>query len=145
MKAREYLEDIRDYASEILTLSEAIEKMVRDQSPAGASAVNYEKEKVQSSGAIVSASSFLPDFYERLQELKRRKDVLNIKQLEAGREIDKVKSSRLWTLLYCRYILNYDWLKIKDRLNCSERNVYFLHKKALDEFEKNFAFSSNFM
>lgn len=137
MKAREYLEDIRDYASEILTLSEAIEKMVRDQSPADASAVNYEKEKVQSSGAIVSASSFLPDFYERLQELKRRKDVLNIKRLEAGREIDKVKSSRLWTLLYCRYILNYDWLKIKDRLNCSERNVYFLHKKALDEFEKN--------
>lgn len=137
MKAREYLEDIRDYASEILTLSEAIEKMVRDQSPADASAVDYEKEKVQSSGAIVSASSFLPDFYERLQELKRRKDVLNIKRLEAGREIDKVKSSRLWTLLYCRYILNYDWLKIKDRLNCSERNVYFLHKKALDEFEKN--------
>jgi len=139
MTAREYLEDIRDCTAEIFTLSEAIDRMIREQAPAGASAAGCERERVQAPCRTVPASSFLPALLDRVEELKERREGLNKKRVKASREIDGIRDSKLRTLLYCRYILNYSWKRVKDRLNCSERHVYSLHRTALDEFSKIFA------
>lgn len=48
------------------------------------------------------------------------------------KEIDKVKNSTEAMLLRYRYIDGKEWEEISELLNYSERNIYYMHKKALD-------------
>ena len=49
--------------------------------------------------------------------------------------IEQMQTERYKVCLYMRYILGKTWIEIADKLQCEERWVYRLHRKALEEIE----------
>ncbi len=69
---------------------------------------------------------------EKIRLCKKVKDILQEKRA-IEKEIDNVKNGQASMLLKYRYIDGKDWEEISELLNYSQRNIHYMHKKALGE------------
>ena len=68
---------------------------------------------------------------EKLKLCKKVNSILKEKRA-IEKEIDSLKNGAEAMLLRYRYIDGFDWEEISERLNYSQRNIHYMHKKALN-------------
>ena len=132
MTAKEYLEqvsfldeEIHTYRSELAELRDFAES-IASAGFQSASKSNVPKDKTAETVAkIMELERKIDDRVNRLVELK----------IQIYYEIDKLPAREEKLLLKYRYLQFHTWEQIAEEMNYSERNVYYIHKRALRTFE----------
>lgn len=70
------------------------------------------------------------------KEHQKRIDKLKEKCLKVTAVIDKISDPKMRMILKYRYISGNTWEKVSELSFMSERHIYRLHKRALEEIEK---------
>lgn len=138
MTAKEYLLEIRRYKRSVKNLEEQAERLRTEL--AGLKAITYDTDRVQ-----VTPSNKIEELMPKLirVEEKYAKAILRYHReiLRRSEQINKLGDEELSTVLYLRYIEGKKWEQIASDMSYTERNVFYLHGKALRRFEKVYHFA----
>lgn len=89
---------------------------------------------------IKDLSDYMAAVDTKLHECLRNRYVMIEKYTQIQQDIELILEEDERAVLFYRYLKGESWSRIADRLNTSERNIYRLHGKALNNFiisEKN--------
>lgn len=128
---KEYLREYRKHAKRIKRIESELEEI--------RSMKQYPAAKIGDGMPHGSNNSDLSDYAAVLDKMEHdleRERFLKIKSYtEINKYISLLKSETERDLLHYRYIKGMAWWEVAEKMECSEREVYRKHGKALNNFE----------
>lgn len=112
-----------------------ISEMQRYQDLSVSISVNTESEKVQTSGnkdKIGEFASRIIDMQKEIQELTIMRDTI-------VNQIESMEDSDYYQVLYSKYVDGKNLHEIKNIIHCSKSQIYRIHERALEEFERKYS------
>lgn len=98
--------------------------------------VSSDKERVQTSGSKDMLGNTVSKIVDLEKETDKMVDGYIEKRKHIISQIDSLKNKDYYNVLTLRYVLNNTFDEISEKMNYSIRNVFKLHGRALQEFEK---------
>lgn len=137
--AREYLEEIRLLKKQIQNKQRELE-LIEEEGIQPISAINYDRDRVQSSPRKDGLENMVIANLEKLETLKtdvvRQIESLTQKRDEAIELIGQIESEEQQEVLMLRYIECRKWSTIMDVRDCDDpRSQYKLHDRAIESFQ----------
>lgn len=135
MTAKEYLLEIQKYRRLMKSLEEKAEALRTEL--AGLKAITYDKDRVQ-----VSPSNKMEELIPRLVEIEEQYGRTLMKYhnevLVRIQQIESIQPRECSEILRLRYIDGKKWEQIAEEMSYTERNLFYLHGRALRIFEKKY-------
>lgn len=129
---KEYLNEYKRISLKIISLEEQ-EATIRAEME---SAKNQEISDMPRGGG---GKSDLSDYMVRLeriqQKIAQKKAELRLKRLEIEEKIINIQDGQQSEVIRLRYLELLGWKEIRSKLDVSERQVYILHREALQAIE----------
>lgn len=133
MTTKEYLNQIEN-SSRII--QNKLSEIYQLKAMACSIGVSCEKERVQTSGN----KDILGDTVSKIVDLEKEINILVDKYIQKRShiisQIDSIGNMDYYNVLSLRYVLNNTFEEIAEKTNWSIRNVFNIHGRALQEFEK---------
>lgn len=98
--------------------------------------VSSDKERVQTSGSKDMLGNTVSKIVDLEKETDKMVDGYIEKRKHIISQIDSLTNKDYYSVLTLRYVLNNTFDEISEKMNYSIRNVFKLHGRALQEFEK---------
>ena len=137
MKAKEYLQQLK-------RLDELINQKIKEvtdlrERATSVSGIDYSKDKVQTSpSGDASFVKLIGRIADLETEINTETDRFIDEKHEIINQIQRLQNVDEITVLHKRYIEYFSFERIAVDMNYSIRNIYFIHGRALQSFEKMF-------
>ncbi|MFA9375579.1 MAG: DUF1492 domain-containing protein [Lachnotalea sp.] len=133
MKAYTYLSQISKIDDMIQKKQEQIDSL---RALASSTAMHTDSERVQSSGSKDKIGECICKVADLCTEINNDIDVFVDTKADIMHTIDKLEDLSERQLLYCRYFQFNEFYKIAQEMHVSERQVYRIHKAALEHIDE---------
>lgn len=135
-KAERYLNQIKSKAEKLFSLKLEVEAL--EYAASGATGIRYDKDQVQTSAKGDRLEIFVTDALERqaeADELAAELDELKVNAYHIIRQMDNVDERNILEWVYLQAT---QMQKVIQRMNWSERKVYYIRDDALEHFGEKF-------
>lgn len=132
MNAKQYLKQLKWLKSLIDTKQDQIQSL-RDMTTR--ITPNYSSESVQTSGVSDKIGNSVAKIIDLEKELETDIEKLTNLSAEIIYKVNLLPDAELQKVLTYKYISFHTWEQIAEKMECSLRWVYELHKRALSAFE----------
>lgn len=136
-KAEQYLNQIKTKAEKIFSLKLEIEAL--EYAASGATGIRYDKDQVQTSPRGDRLEIFVTDAVERqaeADEVAAELDELKVNAYHIIRQLDNIDERNILEWVYLQAT---PMQSVVQKMNWSERKVYYLRDDALEHFGEKFA------
>lgn len=136
-RAEFYLNQIKTKAEKLFSLRLEIEAL--EYAASGATGIRYDKDKIQTSSNGDRLAIFVADALERqaeADEVAAELDELKVNAYHIIRQMDNIDERNILEWVYLQAT---QMQKVIQRMNWSERKVYYIRDDALEHFGEKFA------